>query len=143
MTVDVPISAQLTTVSDFWNQAPISKPYLDCLDTESWPDAWSLIDNRILDANTVSLGMFYTLLFCEDRRWTADRLRLAMLRQPLLAWEGLVCLADDQWMIGYDRRGVTDLQSIPGLLCMHTYKYDLRKRCVIEIREYSTGSYHA
>jgi len=125
--------AQLQTVSDFWNQAPTSKPYLDYLDPSNWPDAWSLLDNKILDKNSLSLGMFYTLMLCGQRSIDPARLRLSMVRQSSLAWEGLVCVVDDRWAIGYDANRVIDIQSIPDLFIMHTYKYDLRKRSIAEI----------
>jgi len=127
------LTEKLKIVSDFWKHAPTSKPYLDYLAPQTWPDAWTLLDSRLLDNNSISLGMFYTLLLCESREFNADRIRLAMIRQPSYAWEGLVCIIDDQWVIGYDRDRVCELASIPAMLVMHTYKYDLQKRCVKEL----------
>ena len=58
---------KLQAVSAFWNLAPISRPYLDYLNSSTWPDAWSLVDTKLLDTNTLALGMFYTLLFSDDK----------------------------------------------------------------------------
>jgi len=125
--------SQLQLVSDFWNKAPTSRPFLDYLDTSAWPDPWTLLDSRVLDSNSLSLGMFYTLLLSSDHRVDENNLRLCMMRQPNISWEGMVCMVDDRYLMGYDRLNVVDISLIPDLLVMHTYKYDLRKRCIVEI----------
>jgi hypothetical protein len=127
------IETQLKTVSDFWNKAPTSRPYLDCLDTGTWPDAWLLIESKLLDHNTLGLGMFYTLLLSESKQWTADRLKLVWLRNQTESWERLVCVVDDRWLLNYDRDSIVDAYALPDMLCMHTYKYDLHKRRIVEI----------
>jgi len=134
---------QLQSISDFWNQAPISKPYLDYLDPESWPDPWTLLETKIFDKNSLSLGMLYTILLCDDAKVKKISVKLAMMRQPTISWEGLVCVVDDRWLMGYDNNSIVDLYSIPDLRVMHTYKYDLRKRCIIEINEFDTKSQYA
>ena len=134
---------QLQLIADFWNQAPISKPYLDYLDPESWPDPWTLLDSKQLDKNSLSLGMFYTILLSSNERIKNIDISLAMMRQPNISWEGLVCVVNGQWIMGYDNNAVVDLYSIPDLRVMHTYKYDLRKRCIIEINEFDTKSQYA
>jgi hypothetical protein len=126
---------QLKTVSDFWNRAPTSSPYLDCLDTSSWPDAWILIESKLFDHNTLALGMFYTLLLSDTKQFTADRLKLVWLRNNAESWERLVCIVDDRWLLNYDRENVVDTYLLPDMLCMHTYKYDLHKRRIIEISQ--------
>ena len=133
---------QLQLVSDFWNQAPIGKPYLNYLDPESWPDPWLLIDSKILDRNSLSLGMFYTIMLANNAVKNKN-IKLAMIRQPSISWEGLVCTVDDSWIIGYDRDKVCNIDSIPDMLVMHMYKYDLHKRCVTEIKLFNSSSYHA
>lgn len=132
------LDKQLQAVSDFWNQSPISKPYLDYLAPRSWPDAWTLLDTKLLDKNSLSLGMFYTLLLCEHGQFGLDRLLLAMMRQPSQAWEGLVCVVDSRWILGYDMDMVCDLDAIPDMHVMHIYKYDLQKRCIKEIPTHSS-----
>ena len=133
----------LQAISDFWNQAPIIKPYLDYLDPGAWPDPWTLLDSKLLDKNSLSLGMFYTILLCNDANIKNIRVTLSMMRQPSISWEGLVCVIDDRWIMGYDNNAVVDLYSIPDLRVMHTYKYDLRKRCIQEIGVPSSSSHYA
>jgi len=115
---------------DFWNQAPTSKPFLDYMEPSTWPDPWTLLDNKIFDANSISLGIFWTLQLGQVH---SDKLTLAMLRQPSQAWEGLVCIVDDQLVVGYDRHKVWHLAELPDMRVMHMYKYDLQKRCIREI----------
>jgi len=124
---------QLQTVSAFWNQAPTGKPYLDYLAPQQWPDAWMLLENKMFDRNSLSLGMFYTLLLCDNKHFTPDRLQLAMIRQPSQYWEGLVCIVDNQLVIGYDRDKVCHLTELQDVRVMHMYKYDLQKRYIKEI----------
>jgi hypothetical protein len=130
-------------IADFWNQAPTSKPYLDYLDPEAWPDPWMLLDSKMLDKNSLSLGMFYTILLCEDAGIKNMNVKLAMMRQPNISWEGLVCMVDGQWIMGYDNNSIVDMYSIPDLRVMHTYKYDLRKRCITEICTATANSHYA
>jgi hypothetical protein len=137
----VDLKNQLQLISNFWNQAPISKPYLDYLDPEAWPDPWTLLDNKLLDRNSLSLGMFYTIWLSKDCRMANNSVALAMMRQPNISWEGMVCVVNGQWIMGYDTNAVVDLYSIPDLRVMHTYKYDLRKRCIAEINV-SSDSLH-
>jgi hypothetical protein len=139
----MPVIDILQTVSKFWNLAPTSKPYLDYLDPETWPDPWTLLDSKNLDVNSISLGVFYTLLHCNDTRIANANLKLVMMRQPMVSWEGLVCIVDDQWVIGYDTGKLVDIASIPDMLCMHTYKYDLQKRRVVEITKPMVALQHA
>jgi len=139
----LPVMDILQTVSKFWNLAPTSRPYLDYLDPDAWPDPWTLLDSKILDSNSISLGIFYTLLLCNDSRIENKNLKLAMMRDPMISWEGLVCIVDDRWVIGYDTSTVVDTHSIPDMLCMHTYKYDLQKRRVVEITQARFELHHA
>ena len=137
------IFSQLKAISDFWNQAPISKPYLEYLDPEAWPDPWTLLESKLLDKNSLSLGMFYTILLSNNSRIKTLGVTLAMMRQPNISWEGLVCVVDGQWLMGYDNNTIVDMYSIPDLRVMHTYKYDLRKRCVTEISTPVANSHYA
>ena len=141
--ISMPVMDILQTVSKFWNLAPTSRPYLDYLDSASWPDPWTLLENKNLDSNSINLGIFYTLLLCNDTRIDNQNLRLAMMRDPMICWEGLVCIVDDKWVIGYDTNAVVDIHSIPDMLCMHTYKYDLQKRRVVEINQLRFDLHHA
>ena len=134
---------QLQGISDFWNQAPISKPYLDYLNPEDWPDPWTLLDNKMLDKSSLSLGMFYTIWLSKDSRMANNSVALAMMRHPNISWEGLVCVVDGQWIMGYDNNAIVDMYSIPDLHVMHTYKYDLRKRCITEICTATANSLYA
>jgi len=111
------------------------------MDPASWPDPWTLLDTKILDKNSISLGMFYTILLSNDDAIKNMDITLAMMRQPRLSWEGLVCVIDGQWIIGYNHNAVVDLDSIPDLHVMHRYKYNLRKRCVEEIGVVSASSH--
>ena len=125
--------AKLNAVSEFWNRAPISSPYLDYLNTATWPDAWSLVDTKLLDTNTLALGMFYTLLLSDDKVWTANRLMLAMLRNKKESWERLVCVVDGRWLLNYDRDQIIDGYEIADMCFMHMYKYNLHVRGFYEI----------
>ena len=126
--VDLKMKSKMALV--FWNQAPISKPFLDYLDPASWPDPWMLLESKLFDRNSISLGIFWTMQLDSPR---ATDLKLAMLRQPKQAWEGLVCVIDDQWVVGYDREQVWNFADIKDVQVMHVYKYDLQKRCIKEI----------
>ena len=136
ISTDLSLSQKLSLVQKFWNHAPIGSPFLDYLDTGSWPDPWNLIDAKHLDINSVALGMFYTLLLSDDRSWTADRLTLLLIRNGEQCWERLVCMVDDRWLLNYDRQAVVDASEMPNITCLHTYKYDRHKRKIVETDHY-------
>jgi len=132
---DISDIEKLQQVVDFWKLAPISSPYLDYLNVHTWPDAWSLVDFKLLDINTVALGMFYTLLFSNDRVWTTDRLVLALIKNERESWERLVCIVDGSWLLNYDCDRVVDAKNYTDMFFMHMYKYNLHKRCLYEINK--------
>jgi hypothetical protein len=136
ISTDMSLSQKLSLIQKFWNQAPIGSPFLDYLDTGSWPDPWTLIDSKNLDINSTALGMFYTLLLSDDKTWTGDRLRLLLLRNRQQCWERLVCEIDHRWLLNYDRHRVVDATEISDITCLHTYKYDMHRRRIAETDHY-------
>ena len=140
---NMPTAQQLHTVVDFWRLAPISQPYLDYVDSSTWPDPWSLIDSKLIDPNVVALGMFYTLLLSEDQSWRSDRLKLAMIRNRTDCWERLICVVDQRWLLNYNYNRIVDgREETADLHCMHIYKYDLHKRNIVEILADEQALYH-
>lgn len=121
-------------VIDWWKSAPYGKPYLDYLDPQKWPSPWLLLEHGIYDQSSVSLGIYYTMLMADDQRWNSDRLRLCMLRNTQLCHENLTCIVDAKFLLGFEFGRITELKSVSDTTVLHSYNYDVDRRCVMEIK---------
>jgi hypothetical protein len=113
--------------------APISNRYLDYHDCSTWPDPWTLIDNKDFDDSSINLGMFYTLLLADGNNWPSTRIKLAMIRNDSISKECLVCLVDDCWLLGYDIAGLINMHDESGIRVIQYYRYDNDRRRVVEV----------
>ena len=64
---NLPLDEALTQTVQFWNSAPFTPYYLDPLNSENWPDPWTLIyENYYCDVAKV-LGIVYTIALTTHR----------------------------------------------------------------------------
>lgn len=52
-------------VDRWWQQAPLIKHHLHPLDTDAWPDPWTMISENTYCTLTRAIGMCYTLLMSD------------------------------------------------------------------------------
>lgn len=123
---------KLTTVCDFWQRAPLSKPYIDYLLPNTWPDPWCILDTRLLDESTVSIGIFYTLLLSGDPALSADNLRLCLVRNHHEHWERLVCIVQERYVLNQRMHEITDRASLLDMYILHSYTYNLHTKKMVE-----------
>lgn len=123
---------QFTTVIDWWKTAPLSERVIDYTDCTTWPGPWELIDSKDFDINAISLCMFYTLLYSDDLRWSADRLSLSVVIDRKYSREQLVCVADNNWVLGLRHGILTKFDNESDLECLQTYNYNSNLRKIEE-----------
>ena len=132
LATDVADTVHYQTVIDWWSPAPLSKRYLDYTNCTDWPDPWNMIDRKEFDVNSISLCMFYTLLFADSNRWTTDRLSLAVVVSRKHSTEQLVCVADREWLLGYHHSRLINFKDQSDIEYRQTYNYNSRLRCIEE-----------
>lgn len=120
------------TVIDWWSPAPLGKRYIDYTNCANWPDPWAMIDSKEFDVNSISLCMFYTLLFADGGRWNTDRLSLAVVVNRKHSTEQLVCVVDDEWLLGYYHSRLINFKDQSDIEYRQTYNYNSRLRCIEE-----------
>lgn len=52
-------------IDDWWQQTPLINHHLHPLDSESWPDPWTLLSENIYCTLTRAVGICYTLLMTD------------------------------------------------------------------------------
>lgn len=60
-----PLDELCVVVDNWWQQAPLVTYHLHPLDSDNWPDPWTLISENIYCPLTRALGICYTLLLCD------------------------------------------------------------------------------
>lgn len=123
---------KLTATLDWWSSAPLGKPYLDYLHPEDWPDPWELIDGKDFDPATVSLGIYHTMRLSSDA-YTANDLRLAVLRSHSLSHENLAVIAADH-VANFTFVSMDRLIDLDDITIHHSYTYDAVRHCMCEIK---------
>ena len=125
LTSDLRDIDHLTIVCEFWKQAPIRARVLDWDAPSIWPDAWTMMHEAEFDESSLALGMFYTLLLSEDQRWTADRLKLMLIRDHGMQIQRVVLMIDDRWLMNLDHGRIMEKDGImPQLMVQQRYRYD-------------------
>ncbi len=128
-------------VIDWWKSAPLSKRVIDYTDCATWSDPWELIENKNFDTNTISLCMFYTLLYSDDRRWTADRLKLAVVINRKCSTEQLVCVVDNKWILGLRYGILSNFENESDLEYCQMYNYNSSLRQIEEAHSWMENNY--
>jgi hypothetical protein len=120
---------QMETVMKFWNLAPISAKILDWDSPDSWPDAWQMINDNEYDDCMAALGMFYTMMLADDRRWDGNRLELMLAWDRRCCIQRLVLLVDRRWLMNFEYDRIIDVSVEHGSECMiqQRYQYDGKK----------------
>lgn len=117
--------AHLKLVSNFWSSAPLSKRITDWDKPESWDDPWQLIYNGDFDESTIAIAMFYTLLLCEDQRWTKDRLVLLLIKDQSRALQRIILEIDGKWLLNLDHNIILDKSKMKiKPLIQQKYEFD-------------------
>jgi hypothetical protein len=119
-------------VIDWWCPAPLGKRYLDYTTCAMWPDPWTMIDRKEFDVNSISLCMFYTLLFADGGRWDSERLSLAVVVNRKYSTEQLVCVVDGEWLLGYNHSQLINFKDQSDIEYLQTYNYNSNLRCIEE-----------
>jgi hypothetical protein len=132
LAIDTTDIVHYQTVIDWWNSAPLGKRYLDYTTCADWPDPWTIIDRKEFDVNSISLCMFYTLLFADGNRWSTDRLSMAVVVSRKCSTEQLVCIVDGEWLLGYHHSRLINFKDQSDIEYRQTYNYNSRLRCIEE-----------
>jgi len=115
----------LQIVANFWSHAPLSTPFLDWDQPNSWVGPWDLLAERNFDPSSVALGMEYTLLLGEDQRWQDTRLSLALVCCQDNSQQLLVLLVDGLYVLNYDWGRVVPIdQACKELVIQQRYQYN-------------------
>lgn len=115
---------QLKYVTDFWSRCPLYKRILDWDRPDLWPDPWQLIHENRFDECAISLGMFYTLLLSSDGRWTTERLKLMLIKNPQQQFQGIVLQVDNRYILNYDYNNVFETCLLDaGTIVQRCYNY--------------------
>lgn len=134
LTTDMSDEQQFQTVIDWWKSAPLSNRVIDYTDCSTWPDPWELIENKDFDFNTISLCMFYTLLYSDEHRWTPDKLSLVVVVNRKNSTEQLVCVVNNSWLLGYRHGILSKFDNESDLECVQTYNYNSSLRKIEEVQ---------
>ena len=129
---DLADTSHYQTVIDWWSPAPLGKRYIDYTTCANWPDPWTMIDSKEFDVNSISLGMFYTLLFADSAKWNTDRLSLAVVVNRKHSTEQLVCVVDGELLLGYHHSRLINFKDQSDIEYRQTYNYNSRLRCIEE-----------
>jgi len=132
ITTDADNTVHYQTVIDWWSRAPLSKQYLDYTNCAAWPDPWNMIDRKEFDVNSVSLCMFYTLLFAPGGKWNSKRLSLAVVVNRKHSTEHLVCIVDGEWLLGYHHSCLINVKDQSDFEYRQIYNYNSSLRCIEE-----------
>ena len=132
LATDAAESSHYQTVIDWWCPAPLGKRHLDYTNCAVWPDPWTMIDRKEFDVNSISLCMFYTLLFADGGRWNSERLSLAVVVNRKHSTEQLVCVVDGEWLLGCHHSRLINFKDQSDIEYRQTYNYNSNLRCVEE-----------
>jgi hypothetical protein len=115
----------LQKVVGFWSLAPLVNHVLDWDDPANWPTPWEMLHMGLFDESSVTIGMFYTLLFADQNRWDSSRLRLLLIRDNIRHEQKIVLEIDKKWLLNFEYNCVVNKMNIGyKLLIQHEYWYD-------------------
>lgn len=141
LTTDLTDEQQFKLVIDWWKSAPLSERVIDYTDCSTWSDPWELIENKDFDVNTISLCMFYTLLYSDDRRWSGNRLSLAVVINRKYSTEQLVCVVDNKWLLGLRHGILSNFDNESDLEYRQMYNYNSSLRQIEETQSWMESNY--
>lgn len=112
-------------VDNWWQQAPLINYHLHPLDSESWPDPWTILSENIYCTLTRALGICYTLLMSD---FTSVQLVQALDRE--CTEHNLVIVGGAKYVLNYYPNSVlsTNLQEfdIQRVLNIDTLKLQIK-----------------
>lgn len=97
---------QLHMVMEFWSMAPLVKIAYDPEGLDTYPTAWEMMNFNDWCENSVAVGMEFTLRLAG---WSADRLRVVMLKDYDASIQRLVLEVDGKYYLNYEYREVTEI----------------------------------
>ncbi len=126
---DLPLEKCLEEVAITWAKAPVVNHYLIPDDITEWPDPWNLINDNIFCDLSIALGMFYSLLLCDNPYVNKDNLRIDIY-QSTTGWINLCSIDQGLYMLNYSPRTVVNISTLPliGNPCFTYSKVDLAKQ---------------
>jgi hypothetical protein len=91
-------AAALQKVADYWAAAPLLKLAYDPEDCSGWPSPWEMIHANDWCANSVAIGMEFTLRLAG---WEPSRLTLMFLRDYDISDQRMVLKIDESVVLNY------------------------------------------
>jgi hypothetical protein len=83
-------------IDKWWQQAPLVNHHLHYLDTENWPDPWTMLSENTYCTLTRAVGMCYTLLMCN-----IDDIKLNQCTDEFGNEYDLVMVNDAKYIMNY------------------------------------------
>lgn len=142
LTADLSDTDHLNLVAKFWSMAPLSSPFTDWDNPQSWPTAWELINDNDFDSSLVALAMEYTLLLAADKRWTEARLELRLITFVDRSRQDLILSADKNFMLNYSHGKVIELSDVArDFVINQRYGYSNRIHSLIKSNLAQVGAW--
>jgi hypothetical protein len=124
LTADLTDAQHLQAVVQFWSMAPLIRPFLDWDNPDKWPDPWELLSEANYDPSAVALGMEYTLLLSEDKRWSPSRMHLSLACTADKSTQKLILMVDDCHVLNYAHGQILPLEKVAQeLVIQQDYRY--------------------
>ena len=99
---NIPIELALTTVNQWWFNAPWRAYHLHWDDQQDWPDPWELLSDNIYCDLARGLGILYTITLL-DRKDITDA-TLVLTKNG----HNLVLVAKEKYILNWDRDTVVN-----------------------------------
>ena len=101
---------------DFWKQAPIENPIIDCDNSKNWPGPWELLHTNRFCESSLSLAVGYTLVLSDPSIFADTKLMFVTDRAQHIQ---KITVSINGWIINH---GWLDCQSISDLKNLHTHQ---------------------
>ena len=99
---NIPIESALTTVNQWWFNAPWRAYHLHWDDQQDWPDPWELLSDNIYCDLARGLGILYTITLLD--RADIDDATLVLTKNGY----NLVLVAKEKYILNWDRDTVVN-----------------------------------
>lgn len=99
---NIPIESALTTVNQWWFNAPWRAYHLHWDDRQDWPDPWELLSDNIYCDLARGLGILYTITLLD--RADIDDATLVLTKNGY----NLVLVAKEKYILNWDRDTVVN-----------------------------------
>ena len=109
---DYTLDECLNEVAITWSKAPLVNHYLLPDMIEEWPDPWNLINDNIYCDLSIALGMFYSLLLCDNPYVNKDKMRIEIYKLKD-EWINLCSIDQGLYMLNYSPRSVVNISTLP------------------------------